>query len=71
VQEHAKDGEPVSKGSLHLWPTTAKMLDWVFRHDPAGAQYMVGAIVRESQDKLGIAPEVVGYGLTQALAPGR
>ena len=42
--------------------------DWVIRHDPAAAQRMVGDIVRDAQDKLGIAPDVVGYALIQAMA---
>src|SRR5699024_11022939 len=68
AQECAKEGRPVSKGSLHLWTTTATMVDWVIRHDPAAAQRMVGDIVRDAQDKLGIAPDVVGYALIQAMA---
>ena len=68
AQECAEEGRPVSRGSLHLWRTTARMVDWVIRHDPAAAQRMVGDIVREAQNKLDIAPEVVGYALIQAMA---
>lgn len=67
AQDEISSGEPVSKGSLHLWPSTAKMLDWIIRHDPSAAQRLIGEIVRESRDKLNIAPDVVGYGLVQAL----
>ena len=68
VQERTKKGWPVSKGSLHLWRTTATMVDWIIRHHPAAAQRMVGDIVREAQSKLDITPDVVGYALIQAMA---
>lgn len=68
VREREEEGRPVSKGSLHLWRTTATMVDWTIRHHPAAAQRMIGDIVREAQNKLGITPDVVGYTLIQALA---
>lgn len=71
TQRCAKEGQPVSKGALHLWATTDTMVDRVIRHDPAAAQRMVGDIVRDAQDKLGIAPDVVGYTLIQAMALDR
>lgn len=68
VRDHQRRGEPLYEGVLNLLPTTAQMLDWIIRHDPSTAQRLVGEIVRESQDKLEIPVEVVGYGLAQALA---
>ncbi|QVJ03468.1 hypothetical protein KGD82_27675 (plasmid) [Nocardiopsis eucommiae] len=65
--EDVNEGKPIRKGSLHLWPATAKMLDWIIRHEPSAAQRLIGEIVRESREKLDIAPDVVGYGLVQAL----
>jgi hypothetical protein len=68
VESCRAEKRPVNKSDLHLWQTTATMLDWIIRHEPAAAQRLIGEIVGEAQRKLDVPPEVTAYGLRQALS---
>jgi hypothetical protein len=61
------EAEP-SCGFYGIAPSIVEMLDWIIRHDPRIAPSVIGEIVGEAEDRLGIPREVSEKSLRRAIA---
>jgi hypothetical protein len=67
---HVAGSANVDDGTVFygIAPPVAEMLDWLIRHHPGSARFVIGEIIGEAEWRLGIPREVSEHSLRTALA---